>query len=116
MAAGCPVVAARSGGIPDIVTDGVNGYLFDPQADIQEAINATIRLLKQREEITIIRTNARAEAEKWGWTSAKQQLEDYYQKIILNSHRSQESGVRSQKKNEEEGRNEKEEGKRRRKK
>jgi glycosyltransferase involved in cell wall biosynthesis len=97
MAAGCPVVAARSGGIPDIVTDGVNGYLFDPQADIQEAINATIRLLKQREEITIIRTNARAEAEKWGWTSATQQLEDYYQKIILNSHRSQESGVRSQK-------------------
>jgi glycosyltransferase involved in cell wall biosynthesis len=97
MAAGCPVVAARSGGIPDIVTDGVNGYLFDPQADIQEAINATIRLLKQREEITIIRTTARAEAEKWGWTSATQQLEDYYQKIILNSSRSQESGVRSQK-------------------
>jgi glycosyltransferase involved in cell wall biosynthesis len=83
MAAGCPVVAARSGGIPDIVTDGVNGYLFDPQADIQEAINATLCLLKQRQEITIIRKNARAEAEKWGWTSATQQLEEYYQKIVL---------------------------------
>ncbi|MEP0886512.1 glycosyltransferase family 1 protein, partial [Trichocoleus sp. ST-U3] len=40
MAAGCPVVAARSGGIPDIVTDGVNGYLFDP-ADEEGAIKAT---------------------------------------------------------------------------
>ncbi|MFM8005412.1 MAG: glycosyltransferase, partial [Dolichospermum sp.] len=84
MASGCPVVAARSGGVPDIVTDGVNGYLFDPQADIQEAINATVNLLKQRQEINIIRKNARAEAEKWGWSSATQQLQDYYQKIVFN--------------------------------
>jgi glycosyltransferase involved in cell wall biosynthesis len=84
MASCCPVVAARSGGIPDIVTDGVNGYLFDPQADIQEAINATVNLLKQRQEINIIRKNARAEAEKWGWSSATKQLQDYYQKIVFN--------------------------------
>ncbi|MEA5578040.1 glycosyltransferase family 1 protein [Anabaena sp. UHCC 0451] len=83
MAAGCPVVAARSGGIPDIVTDGVNGYLFDPKADIQEAIDVTIKLLKQRQEIAVIRKNARIEAEKWGWTAATRQLQDYYQKIIL---------------------------------
>ena len=28
--AGVPVVAARSGGIPELVTDGVNGVLYDP--------------------------------------------------------------------------------------
>lgn len=83
MAAGCPVVAARSGGIPDIVTDGVNGYLFDPTADIQDAINATFRLLQQKQEREVIRQNARQEAEKWGWSAATCQLQDYYQKVVF---------------------------------
>jgi glycosyltransferase involved in cell wall biosynthesis len=82
MAAGCPVVAARSGGIPDIVTDGVNGYLFEPTADIQPAIDATIRLLQQQQERAIIRQNARKEAEKWGWAAATRQLQDYYYKVV----------------------------------
>ncbi len=86
MAAGCPVVAARSGGIPDIVTDGVNGYLFEPEADIQSAITATVRLLEQKQEREIIRKNARQEAERWGWASATRQLQDYYQKVIYSEY------------------------------
>ncbi|HLO88710.1 MAG TPA: glycosyltransferase family 1 protein [Nostocaceae cyanobacterium] len=82
MAAGCPVVAARSGGIPDIVTDGVNGYLFEPTSDIQPAINATLRLLQQQQERATIRQNARKEAEKWGWAAATRQLQDYYHKVV----------------------------------
>ncbi len=83
MAAGCPVVAARSGGIPDIVTDGVNGYLFEPTEDVKGAIAATVRLLEQKEQRDIIRQNARQEAESWGWAAATNQLQDYYQKIIF---------------------------------
>ncbi len=81
MAAGCPVVAARSGGIPDIVTDGVNGYLFEPD-DPQGAITATKRLLEARGETEQIRLNARKEAERWGWASATRQLQNYYRQRV----------------------------------
>ena len=81
MAAGCPVVAARSGGITDIVDDGVNGYLFDPK-DEEGAIKATAMLLAQTEEREVLRKNARAEAERWGWAAATKQLEGFYEDIL----------------------------------
>lgn len=81
MAAGCPVVAARSGGIPDIVTDGVNGYLFEPN-DSQGAIAATIRLLNANNDKEKLRQNARLEAEKWGWKAATRQLQNFYQEVV----------------------------------
>jgi glycosyltransferase involved in cell wall biosynthesis len=81
MAAGCPVVAARSGGIPDIVTDGANGYLFEP-TDEQGAIAATVRLLSHQNERESLRQNARREAERWGWAAATRQLQNYYKAVI----------------------------------
>ncbi|GAB4381780.1 MAG: glycosyltransferase family 1 protein [Elainellaceae cyanobacterium] len=81
MAAGCPVIAANAGGIPDIVTDGVNGYLFDPEDD-QGAIAATLRLLDNQQEREILRQNARLEAEKWGWAAATRQLQGFYHSVL----------------------------------
>jgi len=84
MAAGCPVVAAKSGGIPDIVASGVNGYLFDPE-DEQGAIAATQRLLEQQQERETLRKNARLEAERWGWAAATRQLQHYYTTVTNRS-------------------------------
>lgn len=81
MAAGCPVVAARSGGITDIVEDETNGYLFNPNDD-QDFIQATQRLLNHSDARETIRRNARAEAERWGWAAATRQLEGYYQTVL----------------------------------
>lgn len=84
MAAGCPVIAANAGGIPDIVTDGVNGYLFDP-ADDKGAIAATRRLLANPAEKETLRRNARQEAERWGWAAATQQLRGFYHNTLMQS-------------------------------
>jgi glycosyltransferase involved in cell wall biosynthesis len=81
MAAGCPVVAARSGGIPDIVTDGVNGYLFEPD-DPDGAITATKSLLSATQAREELRHNARQEAEQWGWAAATKQLQSYYRHVL----------------------------------
>ncbi|MEM9980452.1 MAG: glycosyltransferase, partial [Cyanobacteria bacterium P01_D01_bin.2] len=81
MAAGCPTVAANAGGIPDIVTDGTNGFLFDPLDD-DGAIKATQRLLAARAEIELLRRNARIEAERWGWRGATQQLQKFYAGVV----------------------------------
>lgn len=81
MAAGCPVVAANSGGIPDIVTDGENGYLFEVD-DPDGAVTATKRLLEAKEEREQLRLNARQEAEKWGWAAATKHLQGYYRAVV----------------------------------
>ncbi|MCD8485207.1 MAG: glycosyltransferase family 1 protein [Desertifilum sp.] len=84
MAAGCPVVAAARGGIVDIVTDGVNGCLFDPDEE-QGAIAATQRLLNDAKMRELLRENARAEAERWSWSAATRQLRQYYQSVLYPS-------------------------------
>jgi glycosyltransferase involved in cell wall biosynthesis len=81
MAAGCPAIAARSGGIPDIVTDGQNGYLFDPD-EPQGAIVATRKLFADPVAHLQLRANARTEAERWGWAAATRQLQQYYRQVI----------------------------------
>ena len=81
MAAGCPVVGARRGGIPDIVTDGVNGCLYDP--DVPDSLTAAVhRLLGDPGERRTLRLAARQEAERWGWAGATEQLRGYYREVL----------------------------------
>jgi glycosyltransferase involved in cell wall biosynthesis len=81
MAAGCPVIAANAGGIPDIVTDGENGYLFDP-ADELGAVAAAQRLFSDPNQREALRLAARAEAERWSWAAATRQLQSFYHGVV----------------------------------
>ncbi len=80
MAAGCPVVGANRGGIPDIVTDGVNGCLYDP-GEPTSLTEATRRLLASPDRRAELRRAARSEAERWGWAGATAQLRAYYGQV-----------------------------------
>jgi glycosyltransferase involved in cell wall biosynthesis len=85
MAAGCPVVGANRGGIPDIISDGVNGCLYEPDgADGGAAslIEASQRLLGNAAERQSLRSAARSEAERWGWAGATEQLRGYYRQVL----------------------------------
>ncbi|MBY0488237.1 MAG: N-acetyl-alpha-D-glucosaminyl L-malate synthase BshA [Gemmatimonadaceae bacterium] len=45
LASGVPVIGARAGGLPEVVTDGVTGYLC-PVGDVEGMANASVRLLQ----------------------------------------------------------------------
>jgi glycosyltransferase involved in cell wall biosynthesis len=81
MAAGCPVVGANRGGIPDIVSDGENGCLYDPD-DPNSLIRAVERLLGDSARRSELRQAARQEAERWGWAGATEQLRGYYRQVL----------------------------------
>ena len=85
MAAGCPVVGANKGGIPDIISDGENGCLYNPDGENDGAlslIEATKKLLGNEVERTAMRKAARSEAERWGWAGATKQLRSYYAGVL----------------------------------
>jgi glycosyltransferase involved in cell wall biosynthesis len=81
MAAGCPVVGANRGGIPDIVSDGINGCLYDPDQPAS-LVTAVQRLLGDGATRAKLRQAARLEAERWGWAGATAQLRAYYRQVL----------------------------------
>jgi len=85
MAAGCPVIGANKGGIPDIINDGINGCLYDPDQDDngeESLIAATKKILQDSSKKEKMRIAARTEAEKWDWNQATLQLKNFYAETL----------------------------------
>lgn len=82
MAAGCAVVAADEGGIPDIVRDGVTGHLFK-HGDQETAIAAVRKLVTDDAHREHMRREARMDAERWNWAAATHQLEGLYRDLFV---------------------------------
>ena len=87
MAAGCPVIGANKGGIPDIINNGINGCLYNPdEKDNGEKslIEATKKILADKNKKEAMRKEARKEAEQWNWNQATLQLQKYYAETLEN--------------------------------
>ncbi|KAK1426966.1 hypothetical protein QVD17_15648 [Tagetes erecta] len=72
MSSGLPVVAARAGGVPDIIPpdqDGKSGYLFTP-GDLDDCLNKLVPLLQDTELRETVGQAAREEMEKYDWRAA----------------------------------------------
>lgn len=58
MASGCPVVATRVGGLPDLITEGETGYLVPPR-DAEKLALAIIEVLQSPEKARLMGGKAR---------------------------------------------------------
>lgn len=61
MAVGLPVIASRVGGVPDLITHGETGMMFDPHS-AQSMLETTRQMMEGEPLRQIIATKARAEA------------------------------------------------------
>ncbi|KAK8662749.1 hypothetical protein V6N13_024640 [Hibiscus sabdariffa] len=76
MSSGIPVVAARAGGIPDIIPEdheGKTGFLFNP-GDLDDCLSKLEPLLQNQELRETIGRSAREEMEKYDWRAATKKI------------------------------------------
>jgi len=84
MAVGVPVLGARIGGIPDLITPGRTGELFDPR-DPAAIRNALARCLQQRAEAEQLAAQARTEAhERFHPAVIARKHLDIYREVLQN--------------------------------
>ncbi len=81
MAAGCPVVACRAGGVPDAVEDGVTGFLYEPLGE-DGLVKKVEWVLAHPTERAAVRVRARADVERHSWGGSTDQLRRFYEQAI----------------------------------
>lgn len=79
MASGLPVVAARAGGIPEMIEDGVTGYLAGTGSEAIERVGA---LLGSPEQRAMMGQRAREAASRRSWEESTRQLIGQYERAV----------------------------------
>ena len=81
---GLPVIGTRTGGIPDAITDGQNGFLFLPD-DVEGIALAMIRLAEDPALARRMGLAGRARAEKFTWKRYARQQMAVYRSVLSSS-------------------------------
>jgi glycogen synthase len=81
MQAALPIVASRTGGIPDVIEDGVNGLLVSP-GDPEALARAIDRLLAERDLACRLSEEAQERAKDYDWEVLAERVLRVYQGVI----------------------------------
>jgi glycosyltransferase involved in cell wall biosynthesis len=93
MAMGRPVVATRVGGIPELVREGTDGLLVDP--DPEALANSMLSIVGNRSRLESMSRNAIARAHQFGWDRLVREMEDAYREVRVARNRKQRRGTPS---------------------
>jgi glycosyltransferase involved in cell wall biosynthesis len=82
MACGVVPVATRAGGVPELVTDGVDGFL-EPMGDISAQAARVVELLRDEQlHSGMAKAGRRAAVERFSTDQVISQYESYYQEVL----------------------------------
>jgi glycosyltransferase involved in cell wall biosynthesis len=81
LASGLPVIAARTGAIHEVVSEGENGLLYEPGSD-EELVAAVRRLLDDDSMRRTFGVRARIAAEERDWKASTATLRGYYEEAL----------------------------------
>jgi sulfoquinovosyltransferase len=86
MASGVPVVAARAGGLVDLIRDGETGFLVTPN-DADEYANRIRQLQLDASLRDKMAQRARLDTETWSWTASMETLRMQYYSVTRQNMR-----------------------------
>jgi glycosyltransferase involved in cell wall biosynthesis len=85
-ACGLPVVTTNAGGIPDMVCDGVSGFVVE-RGDYPAMAERAMHLLENAQVASTITRNALAGCEKYSWRAVGEQWVDSYRALAAKNSR-----------------------------
>ncbi len=75
-----PVIATNVGGLPDVVSDGITGYLVNPE-DPNALAEAVVRLLS--DDLNKYESNVRKETDRFSWEKMVEKIEELFKSETL---------------------------------
>jgi glycosyltransferase involved in cell wall biosynthesis len=83
MSMGCPVVASETGGLSELITNNVNGKLFNP-GSVSELANAIVEVLSDEVLRNNILSNARSLVkDNYTWEKASDTTSQVYKSLVV---------------------------------
>ena len=93
MASGLPIVAPKSGGVVDLVDEGVTGYLY-PSEDSRALLKRVKQLTGDLDKAKKMGKTGQKKAEQYAWEATLDPLLELYEDVIRKSKKKEKSKTR----------------------